>query len=71
MIDLSAMLMSLALALVLAVPLYLVIYRIVSGGQDAGYRRNGDAEVRGQLVRAALAREPMDTGDCGPRHLWA
>lgn len=75
-IDMTAMVLSLLVAMVIAVPIYMLIYRIVSGGftsdRDArrGIQRTSEYD-RAALVRAVLARQTMDTGEIGPRHMAA
>jgi hypothetical protein len=73
-IDMTAMTLSMMVALVLAVPIYMLIFAIVSRGftsdRDArrGIQRTSEHD-RAALVRAVLARQAVDTGEVGPRHM--
>ena len=62
MVDLHAMMISLVFGLAIMVPIYAVIYAIVSSpGPDEHDKR--------VMVRSALDRNLADTGPIGPRHL--
>lgn len=62
-IDLHAMFASLGIGLIIMIPIYLVIYSVITRTSESRDER------RARLARATLQRQLMDTGPIGPRHL--